>query len=178
MRRRAAEGVALVGAAGTFWYLRIRSPDDAETPSGATPALSPRTGAPLQLTNVQIAFRHGARLPNQDVLHPGETAFTGPAAWTTADTAWDPAEGVPFRLNDYKMKELAGGAANKRITNSSRYLAGGGNNVSSHEQSALVCDCRGSPGSLLVATGPALDTRLASDDRPCNYTITSICCIL
>ena len=134
MRRRAAEGVALVGSAGTFWYLRIRDPDP-DAPSGgggggggATPsALSPRTGAPLQLMSVQVAFRHGARLPNQDVLHPGESGFTGPAAWTTADTAWDPAEGIPFRLNDYKMKELPGGAEAKRITNSSRHLKGGGN---------------------------------------------------
>jgi hypothetical protein len=136
MRRRGLEAVALLGAGGTFYYYRLRPGRELDGGAGAASVRSsgpagppvPRTsdGAPLQLLRVQVAFRHGARLPNQDVLHPGESANAGPAAWTAADATWDAAEGIPFTLRDYKGKELPGGAQNKRIASSSRTLAAGG----------------------------------------------------
>lgn len=136
VRRGVIEASALLGAAGTFWYFRLRdTPTDstAANRSAATGgALNARTpprspdGTPLQLVCVQVAFRHGARMPNYDVLHPREVATTGPAAWTAEHTDWDQAvKGAPFVLRDYKGNDLAGGASNERILNSSRKLGGG-----------------------------------------------------
>lgn len=136
-RRGVIEASALIGAAGTFWYFRLRdAPPPSPTTSGSSTAaaapahcrvpvpLSP-SGSPLQLMSVQVTFRHGARMPNHDVPHPQEDASTGPAAWTVDDTDWDPSDGARFVLHDYKGNQLAGGASNKRILNSSRHLEGG-----------------------------------------------------
>eukprot|EP01043_Picozoa_sp_COSAG02_P025586 COSAG02_NODE_1443_length_12584_cov_2.587425_3_plen_193_part_00 len=128
-RRGVIEASALIGAAGTFWYFRLRENSPARPPVSLAPRrvpvpLSP-SGSPLQLVNVQVVFRHGARMPNHDVLHPHDNAWTGPAAWTVDDTVWDSSQGAHFVLHDYKGNELAGGASNKRILNSSRKLAGG-----------------------------------------------------
>ena len=132
MRRGVIEASALLGAAGTFWYYRLRddapTPSDrASSPSSAVPAPAPMgsDGSPLQLVSVQVAFRHGARMPNHDVLHPREVGSTGPVAWTAHDATLDPGTGVRFVLRDYKGNELPGGASNKRILNSSRKLEGG-----------------------------------------------------
>lgn len=130
-RRGVIEASALVGAAGTFWYYRLRdapTPSDrAGSPSSAVPApaLLGTDGSPLQLVSVQVVFRHGARMPNHDVLHPSEDGSTGPVAWTAHDTQWDPGTGARFVLRDYKGSDLPGGASNKRVLNSSRKLEGG-----------------------------------------------------
>ena len=135
-RRGVIEASALLGAAGTFWYFRLRdaAPDSSTAPSRSAGAVDPLGstalplspgGTPLQLICVQVAFRHGARMPNHDVLHPHEVASSGPAAWTSEDTDWDASKGAQFVLRNYKGNNLAGGASNKRILNSSRTLGGG-----------------------------------------------------
>ena len=118
----AARVVIAGGTAALVGAVAIAVAEPAGARASPPSACSPVTGAAMQLIQVQVAFRHGARLPNHDVVHPGESA-TGVAAdivphprahthgnfgqrlaawvwpprrdaavWTAADTALDPAK--------------------------------------------------------------------------------------
>jgi hypothetical protein len=141
-RGMALDGVAVVCAAGAFWYLRVRA-DHSRSPNpfeerrkhlqegaavaghgdGEVPpmALSPST---LRLTQVQVVFRHGARLPVK--ARPKGLPEAPSIEWTEADVR-PPRELqlVPIQLQSYTGEALEGGIDHERIHAGGETLPGG-----------------------------------------------------
>eukprot|EP01045_Picozoa_sp_COSAG04_P018827 COSAG04_NODE_1772_length_5616_cov_6.346384_2_plen_452_part_00 len=98
--------------------------------------LPPRTPSavtrPVRLIQVQVVFRHGARLPSEDMDFSsppvGSSRGSENHVWTKEDTKFDTRGLVPIKLLNSNAEVLSGGLSNGTIVqgSSGRLLLGGG----------------------------------------------------